>query len=116
MENLGKKVGYLKGLMEGMDIDAGSANGKLMAGIVELLGELSDRVEVIDELLTVTEEEAYAAGRLIARTEGYLVGISSGAALHAAIQVARRPENAGKTVVVLLPDTGDRYLSTPMFA
>ena len=72
--------------------------------------------EVIDELLTVTEEEAYAAGRLIARTEGYLVGISSGAALHAAIQVARRPENAGKTVVVLLPDTGDRYLSTPMFA
>ena len=72
--------------------------------------------EVIDELLTVTEEEAYAAGRLIARTEGYLVGISSGAALHAAIQVARRPENAGMTVVVLLPDTGDRYLSTPMFA
>ena len=72
--------------------------------------------EGIDELLTVTEEEAYAAGRLIARTEGYLVGISSGAALHAAIQVARRPENAGKTVVVLLPDTGDRYLSTPMFA
>ncbi len=72
--------------------------------------------EVIDELLTVTEEEAYAAGRLIARTEGYLVGISSGAALHAAIQAARRPENAGKTVVVLLPDTGDRYLSTPMFA
>ena len=72
--------------------------------------------EVIDELLTVTEEEASAAGRLIARTEGYLVGISSGAALHAAIQVARRPENAGKTVVVLLPDTGDRYLSTPMFA
>ena len=72
--------------------------------------------EVIDELLTVTEEEAYAAGRLIARTEGYLVGISSGAALHAAIQAARRPENAGKTAVVLLPDTGDRYLSTPMFA
>ena len=77
--------------------------------------EVLDR-EVLDEVLTVTEEEAYAAGRQIARSEGYLVGISSGAALSAAIRVARRPENAGKTVVVLLPDTGDRYLSTPMFA
>ena len=73
-------------------------------------------VEVMDEVVTVTEEEAYAAGRLLARREGVLVGISSGAALHAAIRVASKPENTGKTVVVLLPDTGDRYLSTPLFS
>lgn len=73
-------------------------------------------VSVMDEVVTVTEEDAYAAGRLLARREGILAGISSGAALHAAIEVAARPENAGKTVVVLLPDTGDRYLSTPLFA
>lgn len=73
-------------------------------------------VSVMDEVVTVTEEEAYAAGRLLARREGILAGISSGAALHAAVEVAARPENAGKTVVVLLPDTGDRYLSTPLFA
>ena len=73
-------------------------------------------VSVMDEVVTVTEEEAYATGRLLARREGILAGISSGAALHASIQVAARPENAGKTVVVLLPDTGDRYLSTPLFA
>ena len=73
-------------------------------------------VSILDEVVTVTEEEAYAAGRLLARREGVLAGISSGAALHAAIAVASRPENTGKTVVVLLPDTGDRYLSTPLFA
>ncbi len=73
-------------------------------------------VTVMDEIVTVTEEEAYAAGRLLARREGILAGISSGAALHAAIRVASLPENTGKTVVVLLPDTGDRYLSTPLFA
>ena len=73
-------------------------------------------VSVMDEIVTVTEEEAYAAGRLLARREGVLAGISSGAALHAAIRVASRVENAGKTVVILLPDTGDRYLSTPLFA
>ena len=72
--------------------------------------------EIYDEVLTVTEEEAYEAGRLIARNEGLLVGISSGAALHGALEVAKRPENAGKNIVVLLPDTGDRYLSTPMFS
>lgn len=72
-------------------------------------------VDVMDEVVTVTEAQAYEAGRLLARKEGILAGISSGAALHAAILVASRPENEGKTVVVLLPDTGDRYLSTPLF-
>ncbi len=72
--------------------------------------------EIYDEVITVTEAEAYAAGRLMGTTEGILVGISSGAALHAAMEIAKRPENAGKTVVVLLPDSGDRYLSTPMYA
>jgi len=72
--------------------------------------------DVYDEIIPVTDEDAYRTGRLIGRTEGVLVGISSGAALWAAIQVAKRPENKGKTIVVLLPDTGDRYLSTPMFS
>ncbi len=71
---------------------------------------------VYDEVIPVTEEEAFAAGRLLGRTEGLLAGISAGAALHAALSVARRPENEGKTVVVLLPDTGDHYLSTSLFA
>ena len=70
---------------------------------------------VYDEVLPVTEEAAYAAARELGRTEGTLCGISSGAALHAALQVATRPENAGKTLVVLLPDTGERYLSTNLF-
>ena len=66
-------------------------------------------------MIPVTDEDAYAVGRETARTEGLLVGISSGAAIYAALEVAKRPENKGKTIVVLLPDTGDRYLSTPMF-
>lgn len=73
-------------------------------------------ISLLDEIMPVTEEEAYAAGRMLARREGLLCGISSGAALHAAMSVAGRAENAGKTVVVLLPDTGDRYLSTEMFS
>lgn len=71
--------------------------------------------EIYDEVIAATEEDAYEAGRSIARNEGLLVGISAGAALHAAMEVAKRPENVGKRIVVLLPDTGDRYLSTPMF-
>lgn len=70
---------------------------------------------IYDELLAVTDQDAFAAGRLMARTEGVLVGISSGAALWAAVELAKRPENRGKTIVTLLPDTGDRYLSTGMF-
>lgn len=70
---------------------------------------------VLDEILTVTDADAYAAGRELARTEGILVGITSGAAVWAAAQLAMRPENTGKTIVALLPDSGERYLSTPMF-
>ena len=70
---------------------------------------------VYDEIIPVSNEDAFATGREIARTEGLLVGISSGAALHAAVQVAARPENAGKMIVVILPDTGERYLSTALF-
>jgi cysteine synthase A len=71
---------------------------------------------VYDEIIPVENEDAFVTGREFARTEGILVGISSGAALWAAIQLANRPENAGKNIVVLLPDTGDRYLSTALFA
>ncbi|MCC8128675.1 MAG: cysteine synthase A [Clostridiales bacterium] len=71
---------------------------------------------VYDEVIPVTNEDAFATGREFGRAEGVLVGISSGAALWAGLQIAQRPENEGKTVVVLLPDTGDRYLSTPLFA
>ena len=71
---------------------------------------------IYDQIIPVTEEQAYAAARLMGKNEGVLVGISSGAALHAAAELARCPENAGKTIVVLLPDTGDRYLSTDLFA
>lgn len=72
--------------------------------------------EVYDEIITVSNEDAFATGKLIGKSEGVLVGISSGAAAWAAIELAKRPENEGKTIVVLLPDTGDRYLSTPLFA
>ena len=71
---------------------------------------------VYDEIIPVADENAFATGKLIGRKEGVLVGISSGAATWAAIELAKRPENEGKTIVVLLPDTGDRYLSTPLFA
>ena len=72
--------------------------------------------DIYDEIFTVSNEDAFATGKLIGKSEGVLVGISSGAAAFAAIELAKRPENEGKTIVVLLPDTGDRYLSTPLFA
>ena len=72
--------------------------------------------KIYDEIIPVSNEDAFATGKEVARKDGILVGISSGAALYAATQVAKRPENKGKTIVVLLPDTGDRYLSTPLFA
>ena len=72
--------------------------------------------DIYDEIIAVSNEDAFETGRLIGKSEGVLVGISSGAALFAAIELAKRPENEGKTIVVLLPDTGDRYLSTPLFS
>ena len=74
------------------------------------------RTDIYDEIIQVSGEDAFAAGRAAALEEGVLVGISSGAALHAATEVARRPENKGKVIVALLPDSGDRYLSTPLFS
>lgn len=71
--------------------------------------------QIYDEIITVSNEDAFATGRLLGKSEGVLVGISSGAAVYAAITLAKRPENEGKTIVALLPDTGDRYLSTPLF-
>ena len=73
-------------------------------------------IKVYDEVIPVANEDAFAAGKLVGHREGVLVGISSGAAVWAAIELAKRPENKGKTIVALLPDTGDRYLSTPLFA
>ncbi len=72
--------------------------------------------EVYDEVITIENEEAFAEGKRFARSEGILVGISSGAALRAAVLLSQRPENQGKAIVALLPDSGDRYLSTPLFA
>ena len=72
--------------------------------------------KIYDEIIPVADEDAFATGREIGQSEGVLVGISSGAAVWAALQLAQRPEYEGKTIVVLLPDTGDRYLSSPMFA
>ena len=73
-------------------------------------------LDIVDEIIPVENEDAFAASRAVAKTEGLLVGISSGAAIHAASVLAKRPENKGKKIVVLLPDTGERYLSTPLFA
>lgn len=73
-------------------------------------------MDIIDEIMKITDEEAYAAAREVARTDGLLVGITSGAVIHAALELSKRPENQGKIIVVLLPDSGERYLSTPLFA
>ena len=96
-------------------LTTGKAGAHAIQGIgANFVPDTLDRSQ-IDEILTVQDEEAYKAARLIARTEGLLVGISSGAALSAAIQVAKMEENAGKTIVVVLPDTGEHYLSTTLF-
>ena len=86
----------------------------LMGIGANFIPEILDK-DLIDQIIPVTEQQAYDAARALGRTEGLLVGISSGAALHAAQELAKKAENAGKTIVVLLPDTGERYLSTPMF-
>lgn len=118
---------YLKGKNENIRIvavePAGSpvlSGGKAGAHGLQGIGagfvpEVLD-TKVYDEIIQVTNDAAYEMGRLMGRSEGVLVGISSGAALWAAVELAKREENAGKTIVVLLPDTGDRYLSTPMFS
>ena len=96
-------------------LSGGKAGPHKIQGIgANFVPENLDR-SVLDEVLTVTDTDAYATGRELARTEGILVGITSGAAVWAAAQLARQPENAGKTIVALLPDSGERYLSTPMF-
>ena len=97
-------------------LSAGKAGAHKIQGIgAGFVPEVLDTA-VYDEIIPVSNEDAFTAGRLIGRSEGVLVGISSGAAVHAAVELAKRPENAGKTIVVLLPDTGDRYLSTPLFS
>ena len=96
-------------------LSGGKAGPHGLAGIgANFIPKILDR-SIYDEVATVTTEEAYAAARLIAKTEGILVGISSGAALHAATEEAKKPENKGKTIVVILPDSGSRYLSTDLF-
>ncbi len=96
-------------------LSGGTAGAHGLMGIgANFIPENLDRA-LVDEVIPVREEEAYAAGRALVASEGVLVGISSGAALHAATQLALRAENAGKTIVVLLPDGGERYLSTPMY-
>ena len=97
-------------------LSGGAAGGHKIQGIgAGFVPDVLDTA-VYDEIIPVANEDAFATGRLIGRKEGVLVGISSGAAVWAAIQLAKRPENRGKTIVALLPDTGDRYLSTPLFA
>ena len=96
-------------------LSGGEAGAHGLMGIgANFIPEILNR-SVIDQVITVTEQQAYDAARQLGKNEGLLVGISSGAALHAAQLLAKQPENAGKTIVVLLPDTGERYLSTPMF-
>ena len=96
-------------------LSKGTAGAHGLQGIgANFIPSLLDR-SIYDEVIAVSEEEAYAASRLLAKKEGLLVGISSGAALHAATVLAKREENKGKNIVCLLPDTGDRYLSTPLF-
>lgn len=96
-------------------LSGGMAGSHKIQGIgAGFVPDVLDR-DIYDEVMPVTDEDAFAMGKEIGRAEGILVGISSGAAVWSAVELAKRPENKGKTIVVLLPDTGDRYLSTPMF-
>lgn len=97
-------------------LSAGTAGPHKIQGIGAGFIPEALNTEIYDEIITVENEDAFATGRLIGKKEGILVGISSGAAVWAAVELARRPENNGKTIVVLLPDTGERYLSTPLFS
>lgn len=97
-------------------LSEGKAGGHAIQGIGAGFVPDTLNTNVYDEIIPVAGNDAFAAGKLIAKQEGVLVGISSGAALHAAIELAKRPENKGKTIVALLPDSGDRYYSTPLFA
>ncbi len=97
-------------------LSGGQAGPHQIQGIgANFIPDTLDR-SIYDQVIRVRDEDAFAAGRELVRTEGVLVGVSSGAALWAAAQLARQPEYAGKTIVVILPDSGDRYLSSPMFA
>jgi cysteine synthase len=97
-------------------LSAGTSGSHKIQGIgAGFVPEILDTA-IYDEIIPVRNEDAFVTGRAIAKADGLLVGISSGAAVWAAVQIAKRPENAGKTIVVILPDTGERYLSTPMFA
>ena len=118
---------YLKGKNPGIKIVAvepsaspvlskGTAGPHKIQGIGAGFVPDTLNTEVYDEVITVENEDAFATGRAVARSEGLLVGISSGAAVWAATELAKRPENRGKKIVALLPDTGERYLSTPMFS
>lgn len=97
-------------------LSGGSAGAHKIQGIGAGFIPSILNTDIYDEIITVSNDDAFQAGRMLAVTEGILVGISSGAALHAAAELAKREENAGKNIVVLLPDSGDRYLSTPLFA
>ena len=96
-------------------LSGGTAGAHMIQGIGAGFVPEVLNTDIYDEVVRVYDEEAFAAGRMLAAEEGLLVGISSGAALHAAAELARRPENQGRTIVALLPDSGDRYLSTPLF-
>ena len=114
MISMAKNIGMVT-LVEGVE-DAEQVAFLRSIGCDRLQGFYFSKPRPYDEIIRVANEDAFAAGKRVGKSEGVLVGISSGAAVWAATELAKRPENAGKTIVALLPDTGDRYLSTPLFA